>query len=106
MDLLEIQQIEADDSKDYFPDHEDSPFFLALAMAGEVGEVCNNVKKYLRGDFEGDELQKRLMDELPDVLIYLVMLADEMNFSLEMAYDIKKEYNDARFGSGSSTTPE
>ncbi len=106
MHLHQLQQIEADDSKDYFPEHEGDPFFLTLALAGEVGEICNNVKKHMRGDFDGDELQKRMMDETPDVLIYLVMLADIMGFSLEMAYDIKKEYNDGRFGSGLPTTPE
>ena len=106
MELSLIQQIEADDSKDYFPEHEDSPFFLALALAGEVGEVCNKVKKYMRGDFEFEDLQAQLDSELPDILIYLVMLADNLGIDLETQYHIKKEFNDARFGSGLPTTPE
>ena len=100
MHLHQLQQIEADDSKDYFPEHEDSPFFLALALAGEVGEVCNKVKKYMRGDFDFEELQAQLDSELPDILIYLVMLSDNLGIDLEEQYHIKKEFNDARFGSG------
>ncbi len=108
MELERIQQIEADDSKTYFPEHEDSPFFLALALVGEVGEICNNIKKHMRGDFDLMELRARVAPELPDVLIYLVMLSDELGRNLEEEYHRKKEFNDARFGSGqgSSTTPE
>ena len=106
MHLNQLQQIEADDSKNYFPEHEDSPFFLALALAGEVGEVCNYIKKHMRGDFKMDILQANLRAELPDILIYLVMLADNLGIDLETEYHIKKEYNDARFGSGLPTTPE
>ncbi len=104
MHLTDIQQREHDDSAKYFPGLTTSIDYMTLAMAGEVGEICNDVKKHLRGDFDLPELRKRMMGELPDVLIYLVMLAHEMGFSLEMAYDIKKEYNDRRYrtvGSGS-----
>lgn len=106
MHLDTLQRIEVKDSGEYFPDLIASPDYMLLAMAGEVGEICNDLKKHLRGDFDLEELQKRMMSELPDVLIYLVMLADEMGFSLEMAYDEKKRYNNERFGSGVSTTSE
>ena len=106
MHLTDLQQREMDDNDKYFPGFTADFDFMTLAMAGEVGEICNDVKKHLRGDYDIKELQKRMMDELPDVLIYLVMLADTMGFSLEMAYDLKKRYNDERFGPGSSTTPE
>ncbi len=104
MDLLDIQQDEAQDSKIYFPTHTPNPLFLGVALAGEVGETCNDIKKYQRGDFDFVELAGRLRDELPDILIYLVMLADVMKINLNTAYLTKKEYNDARFGSGSSST--
>ncbi len=97
MDLLKIQEKEASDSKDYFPDHEPTLEFLAIALAGETGESCNNIKKYMRGDFDFVELSGRLRKELPDILIYLVMLADIAGINLETAYHNKKEFNDQRF---------
>jgi len=100
MYLTDIQQREVDDSADYFADLELSPVYLAVALAGEVGEVCNEIKKYERGDFDFVELTKRLHDELPDVLIYLVMLAGAMEINLSYAYNRKKEYNDRRFRTG------
>ncbi len=97
MHLAEIQQIEDEDSKHYFPDYEQGPLYLSNAMAGEAGEVCNWVKKFERGDFDKVELRERLMGELADVLIYLVMLAEEMEISLQAAYDTKKEFNEQRY---------
>ena len=98
MDLREIQRIEVDDSPHYFPDHNSSGLeYLGVALAGEVGEVCNEIKKWSRGDFPFSELQNRLSDELPDVLIYLVMLAGSLDIDLEEAWEEKKEYNDQRY---------
>ena len=97
MDLVTIQQVEASDSKDYFPDMEMSVEFLAICLAGKTGEACNDIKKYLRGDFDFVELSGRLRKELPDILIYLVMLADMAGINLETAYHNKKEFNDQRY---------
>ena len=106
MELSLIQQIEADDSKDYFPEHEDDPFFLALALVGEVGEICNNIKKHMRGDFDLTELRTRVAPELPDVLIYLVMLSDNLGRDLEEEYHRKKEFNERRYRPGLPPAPE
>jgi NTP pyrophosphatase (non-canonical NTP hydrolase) len=69
-----------------------------VCLAGEVGETCNEIKKWSRGDFNVQELTKRLEEELPDILIYLVMLSHAVGVDLEKAYAEKKEYNDERFG--------
>ncbi len=45
--------------------------FLALALAGEAGEVANFVKKQWRGDRVDREL---LRDELSDVFAYWALL--------------------------------
>lgn len=103
MDLIEIQQQEVDDSPRYFPAHNsDGLEFLGCALAGEVGEICNEIKKWSRGDFDFVELAGRLRNELPDALIYLVMLAGAMKINLNTAYAEKKEYNEQRFGTDSS----
>lgn len=102
MNLSHIQEREVRDSTHYFPDHHAGFEYLAIALAGEVGETCNDIKKWSRGDFDTDELQYRLFRELPDILIYLVMLSGALGIDLEEAYDHKKEYNDRRYGTSGS----
>jgi NTP pyrophosphatase (non-canonical NTP hydrolase) len=105
MDLQAIQVREFEDTTHYFPEHEDSVAYLATALAGEVGETCNEIKKFLRGDFDNDPdfkpsqvLMYKLQKELPDILIYLVMLSTKVGVDLEAAYKEKKRFNDERFG--------
>lgn len=42
----------------------------ALAIAGEAGELCNLVKKCLRGDFTVGEKRAEILAELADVMTY------------------------------------
>lgn len=97
MDLSWIQRREAEDTSHYFPELKGGYAYLGVALAGEVGEICNNIKKYERGSMTMTELIDTLHEELPDVLIYLVMLADFANLDLEAAYAQKKEYNERRY---------
>ena len=99
MDLRAIQEVEHVDRKGYFPDFVDrfTIEYDLLALAGEVGEACNDLKKHLRGDFDIVELKSRLYKELPDILIYLVMAAAIMDIDLEDAYEDKKDFNNARY---------
>lgn len=64
-----------------------------VALAGEVGEVCNVIKKLnrvrdgLTGNTKSeDELTEDLALELADVLAYLLLLAARANIPLENAY--------------------
>lgn len=64
-----------------------SPTDWGCAVAGEVGELCNLLKKARRGDFNFNE-QPRLMDvrnEIADVFIYLDLLAARLNIDLRDA---------------------
>ena len=63
--------------------------YLALGVAGEAGEVAEEVKKCLRrgylsdgSDFPDDRL-KNLYEELGDVLWYVANLCSELDFRLE-----------------------
>jgi NTP pyrophosphatase (non-canonical NTP hydrolase) len=46
--------------------------FLALALAGEVGELCNMIKKRWR---DGVDLTEDIRDEIADCRVYLELIA-------------------------------
>lgn len=98
MELKVIQQREAEDSTHYWPNHDDGHEYLGICLAGEVGEICNDLKKYSRGTYSGEDIEERMGNELPDVLIYLVMLAEYFGIDLEEAYKEKKAFNEQRYG--------
>jgi NTP pyrophosphatase (non-canonical NTP hydrolase) len=50
--------------------------FLALALAGEVGELCNMIKKRWR---DGADLTDECRDEIADIRVYLELLAKCFN---------------------------
>lgn len=55
-------------------------FYPALGLAGEVGEVCEKIKKHVR---DGRDLDKEdLTKELGDVLWYLAALATDLQINL------------------------
>lgn len=56
-------------------------FYPCLGLAGEVGEVCEKIKKHVR---DGRELDKEeLKKELGDVLWYLSALSSDLGIDLE-----------------------
>ena len=54
--------------------------YQALGLAGEV---CEKIKKYLRQDYELEELKEIIESELGDVLWYLANLATDLEISLD-----------------------
>lgn len=57
--------------------------FWATAIAGEVGELCNFIKKEFR---DGVDNQKAIEKELADILTYLDLLAASRNINLASVY--------------------
>jgi NTP pyrophosphatase (non-canonical NTP hydrolase) len=60
--------------------------YPTLGLAGEAGEVCEKVKKYIRGDYENmprKEFVDMLKKEMGDVLWYLSAIATDLGISLE-----------------------
>ena len=53
--------------------------YLALGLNDESGEVAGAFKKYLRGDYDEEELQERIEGEAGDVLWYWARLLDELD---------------------------
>jgi NTP pyrophosphatase (non-canonical NTP hydrolase) len=60
-------------------------WYPALGLAGEAGEVCENVKKTFRDDagLVSDERRAAIGKELGDVLWYLAQVATELDLDLD-----------------------
>ncbi len=58
----------------------------ALGLAGEAGEVANQVKKIIRDDGGQitDERRIKIIDELGDVLWYVAMVSADVGTSLDV----------------------
>ena len=59
--------------------------YPALGLVGEAGEVADKLKKVIR-DNNGvltDEVRDAVAKEIGDVLWYVAVLANEMNYSLD-----------------------
>ena len=71
------------------------------ATAGEVGELCNVLKKIHRGDFTVEEAneQELIADEVADVVIYLDMLCQKAGIDLETAIVNKFNKKSEQIGS-------
>jgi NTP pyrophosphatase (non-canonical NTP hydrolase) len=65
-------------------------FYTALALAGEVGELLNKIKKIARDNIQIK--REEIISELGDILWYLSETARNFNISLEEVaeYNLKK----------------
>lgn len=66
-----------------------SPSDWAMATTGELGELCNFLKKRMRGE---DVNQQDIADELADVCIYLDLLAARVGVDLASA--VRSKFNE------------
>ena len=65
-------------------------YYTALALAGEVGELLNKIKKIARDNIQIP--REEIISELGDILWYLSETARNFNISLEEVaeYNLKK----------------
>lgn len=98
--LSELVRTCNEDSQRWFPDVAGNIAFTTLALAGEVGELANIVKKVERGTHSWADAKVRheAIMEMTDVLIYLADLAGTMRVNLAVTYAIKRAENERRFG--------
>jgi NTP pyrophosphatase (non-canonical NTP hydrolase) len=77
------------------------PKSLALALVGEVGEVAELLQwlpaEEARAKLRQEPLATRIGEELSDVLLYLIRLADVVDVDLAAAARLKLAAADARF---------
>lgn len=99
MDLLKnLAQECVEDTERWFGDKDVNNLpFMALALAGEVGEVANLVKKIERGSVELGEVADNLDEEIVDVFTYLLNIAGLRGLDLHQGYKNKRALNELRF---------
>ena len=68
-----------------------------VCLVGELGEFANSLKKVNRGDMEYRDAFPNLEEELTDVFIYLIQIANQMGVDLEQSYLRKLGRNRERF---------
>jgi dCTP diphosphatase len=78
-----------------------TPKNLAMALAAEAGELLEIFQwltdQQARAITESEEDLQLVRDELADILIYLVRLADVLNIGLEDAVESKLQRNERRY---------
>lgn len=71
--------------------------FLTVALAGELGEFANIVKKIARGDFDINEKRKDISEEVADIFAYILKISYQLDIDLEQIYLDKMKKNKERF---------
>jgi dCTP diphosphatase len=79
-----------------------SPKNLAMALSGEVGELVAELQwlsdaEIAAGLEDGSPLRDALENEIADVFIYLVRLADKAGIDLYQVADAKIDRNEERY---------
>jgi len=111
MELSKLMEIQRDFDKRHGWDWSESDEkerienlkYLSIALAGEVGEFCNLVKKIVRkfkskGEYPSEEDWEKLKEEFVDIFIYILKGAAELfKMDLEQEYIRKKNLNEKRF---------
>lgn len=78
-----FQELNAERCREAFNENlHDIPFF-SIAIAGEAGELCNIVKKVMRGDFPIEQVRKEVLDELADIITYCDLMITKLNANTE-----------------------
>jgi NTP pyrophosphatase (non-canonical NTP hydrolase) len=70
--------------------------YWAMAIGGESGELQNAIKKLVRGhikDGSEEEIKLKIAEECADVLIYLIILSQVLDFDLKQITLEKQKIN-------------
>ena len=106
MDLKQYQDKLAKFAKERNWDQFHSPKNLSMALSGEVGELVELfqwlTEEKSKIESLGDDMVSRVKEELADIFIYLLRLADKLNVDLEAAVRNKINVNTAKYISFSS----
>lgn len=86
LSLIDLQRRIVERSARYrtFDDIQEQRRYMAFALAGEVGVVCNKVKKQWRGDNLSANYFDDLISEVGDCFIYWVLLCEAYDYHIEV----------------------
>lgn len=101
MDIKVIQAKLATFAKERDWEQFHSPKNISMALAGEAGELLEifqwiSEKESFRNELSSDTLQATA-EELADIQIYLLRLADILEIDLERAVALKMDSNSERY---------
>lgn len=105
MDFLTMVKMANRERAKDFPDYQmfvnGDILYYSNALAGEVGELCNIVKKFKRGDKEshGMPIHRCMDDEIADVFLQLDLLCQVAGVNLIDAVRSKFNSKSAAIGS-------
>lgn len=91
---LTFDQLRQADTERLVADYEVADWILTdwgCAIAGEVGEVCNKIKKRRRGRSTDVITTEDIAEELADVVIYADLIARELGVDLGEA--VRRKFN-------------
>lgn len=94
-----------EDSQRWFPRKANDLFFNAACVAGEAGELVNQMKKVERESHTLDQVRDKVVEEAVDVFIYLANVFALLGIDsqeIEIEYERKRNHNEQRFGTGGS----
>ena len=101
MDLKKYQKKLADFAKERNWEKFHSPKNISMALSGEVGELVELfqwlTEEQSKIESLDDDTVSRAKDELADILIYLLRLADKLNIDLEDAVKNKIKVNAGKY---------
>ncbi len=101
MDLEQYQNKLAKFAKERNWDQFHSPKNLSMALSGEVGELVELfqwlTEEKSKIESLGDDMVSRVKEELADIFIYLLRLADKLNIDLEATVRNKINVNTDKY---------
>ena len=95
--LSDLQQALEDESDEMFGDRwrRGSRLYWATSLAGEVGELCNLVKREAR---DGTDLTPQVGEEIADIVITSFLMASVLGLRIEDVVTRKRELVRTREG--------
>ena len=96
MDIKEIQDKLAKFAEERDWDQFHSPKNLAMALTSEVGEL-NELFQWLTEEQSKNVDNDEIRQEIADIFIYILRLADKLNINIEDAVREKMEINAKRY---------
>lgn len=92
---ITVKQIIEDVSSLWFGGKEQG--YIGLCLAGEVGELCNFLKKESRSPEFREDKSKEIAMEIPDIMFYLAQLIKARGLDFDAIWHAKMNHNERKY---------